>query len=59
MPERYQRLIRLWDWTRRYTWDGLADKLSKRQAMRGGMKLFMRLRGDWDADEFSIYKRVS
>jgi hypothetical protein len=29
LPEMHQRLISLWDWTRprRYTWDGLADKL--------------------------------
>ncbi|EZP77171.1 Gp53 protein [Parageobacillus genomosp. 1] len=59
LPERHHRLIRLWDWTRRYTWDGLADKLSKRQAVRRRMKLFMRLGWGRDADECSIYERVS
>jgi RinA family phage transcriptional activator len=38
LPETHQRLIQLWYWTRprRYTWDGVAEKLfiSKRQAMR-------------------------
>ncbi|KYD14480.1 transcriptional regulator [Saccharococcus caldoxylosilyticus] len=58
-PERHHRLIRLWDWTRRHTRDGLADKLSKRQAVRRRMKLFMRLGWDRDADECSIYERVS
>jgi hypothetical protein len=38
LPKTQQRPIRLWDWTRRHTWDGLADKLSKRQAVRRRMK---------------------
>jgi RinA family phage transcriptional activator len=56
LPKTQQRLIRLWNWTRRYTWDGLAYKQTP---SRAADEIIYAIGVRWDADECSIYERVS
>jgi hypothetical protein len=57
LPKTQQRLIRLWNWTRRHTWDGLAYKQTPSRAAADEIIYAIGVR--WDADECSVYERVS
>jgi hypothetical protein len=56
LPKTQQRLIRLWDWTRRHTWDGLAYKQTP---SRAADEMIYAIGVRWNADESCIYERVS
>jgi RinA family phage transcriptional activator len=59
LPERHHRLIRLWNWTRRHTRDGLAGKLYKQTPSRAADEMIYTIGVRWNADESRIYERVS